>query len=149
MRELPSTIQIRLASKDDLPALVAAGDMLFDYPVKVHRSHEYFSDPRLHLAIAMDQGKIVGMVSGVHYVHPDKEPELFINEASVLDNYQNKGIGQNLIKYIIGYARKELDCKTAWVATEKDNIAARKAYRAAGGKEDENIVFFEFDTSQS
>ena len=31
----------------------------------------------------MDAGTMVGFVSAVHYVHPDKGPELWINEVSV------------------------------------------------------------------
>ncbi|MEQ8469723.1 MAG: GNAT family N-acetyltransferase [Marinoscillum sp.] len=145
MRKLPDHIHIKPATLEDLEQLIIIGQELFDYPVKEDRAREFLSDPRHHMIIAVDEKKIVGMVSGVHYVHPDKDPELFINEASVIESYQGQGIGQNLLRFIIEYAQRELECATAWVATENSNEVARKAYRAAGGKEDDSFIFIEFD----
>jgi hypothetical protein len=49
---------------------------------------QFLSDPRHHLAVAIDEGWVVGMASAVHYVHPDKAPQLFINEVAVTPPYQ-------------------------------------------------------------
>ena len=139
-------IDIRLASEADLPALIEAGDNLFDYEVKPERAREFFADKRHHLAIACYGDKIVGMASALDYVHPDKDPHLFINEASVIEEFQGQGIGRALIKFIVAYG-SDIGCREAWVATEKTNLAARKAYVAAGGREDkEDIVLIEFRT---
>jgi ribosomal protein S18 acetylase RimI-like enzyme len=141
---MEENIIIRLATIDDLPALQGAGDQLFDYPIKPNRAIEFLKDERHHLVLAYHGDVIVGMASGLHYVHPDKDPELFVNEVSVLDEFQGRGVGRKLIKFLVEYGR-ELGCKEAWVATEKSNIAAQKAYLAAGGvPEEEPIVLIEF-----
>ncbi|WP_425234749.1 N-acetyltransferase family protein [Ulvibacterium sp.] len=141
---MEDNITIRLATIDDLPALESVGDRLFDYPIKPNRTIEFLEDKRHHLVLACSGEVVVGMASGLHYVHPDKDPHLFVNEVSVLDEFQNKGIGRKLASFLVEYGRK-LGCKEAWVATEKSNIAAQKAYLAAGGiPEKEPIVLIEF-----
>ncbi len=84
------------------------------------------------------------MASGLNYVHPDKDPQLFVNEVSVVEEFQNKGMGRELVKFLCSYGR-ELGCTGSWVAAEQTNIAARKAYIAAGGIEvEEPIVLLGF-----
>ncbi|MEO9481797.1 MAG: GNAT family N-acetyltransferase [Ekhidna sp.] len=139
------SIAYKLGDISDLAALIKAGDELFDYPVKEHRAKEFLNDSRHHLFLAYDGQAVVGMASGLHYVHPDKDPSLFIDEVGVVDAYQSCGIGRELVKKLVAYARKELDCKEAWVLTDESNLAAQKAYFAAGGKrEDEKFVLIEF-----
>ncbi|WP_425390728.1 GNAT family N-acetyltransferase [Ekhidna sp.] len=136
---------LKIADESDLPAMIKAGDSLFDYLIKLDRAKEFLQDPRHHLILAYFDEKLVGMVSAFDYVHPDKDPTLFINEASVLEDFQGQGIGRKLIKSMCEHA-KSIGCKEAWVATEKSNMAARKAYVNAGGKEDaEDVVLIEFD----
>ncbi len=96
--------------------------------------------------LAFSGGNIVGMASGFHYVHPDKEAELFINEVGVLPAFQNKGIGRKMIKALVEHG-KNLGCKAgAWVLTDSKNKAAKKAYEAAGGKLDNgDILMYNFD----
>ena len=85
------------------------------------------------MAVALDGGQVVGMASAVHYVHPDKPPELWINEVGVAPAHQQQGIGQQLLRALFARGR-ELGCTEAWLGTEVDNVAARRLY-AAGGRE--------------
>ena len=55
---------------------------------------EFLADSRHHLAVAVDEGRVVGMASAVHYVHPDKPPELWINEVGVAPTHRGLGIGR-------------------------------------------------------
>lgn len=138
-------IALKLATEADLSAMVQVGDALFDYPIKTNRAKEFLKDPRHHMVLAYDGAQIVGMASGFHYVHPDKDPVFFIDEVSVLDEYHNRGIGRKVTRYLCEYA-KQFDCEEAWLATEHSNIAARKAYAAAGGIEDKDpIVLINFE----
>ena len=131
---------IRLATHDDIPALIQVGDELFDNPIKPERTREFFSDDRHHLIVALDDDKIVAFASGFHYVHPDKDPQMFINEVSVLEEFQNQGIGRSIVRKLIAHA-KEIGCREAWIGTEISNKAAIKAYLAAEAiKEDEEAV---------
>ena len=138
-------IEIRLATLDDLPAMEKVGDGLFDHPIKRNRAIEFLNDPRHHLFLAFSEGEVVGMASGFHYVHPDKDPELFINEVGVIEAFQNKGIGRKLVKALCGHG-KIVGYKYAWIGTEKSNIAAQKCYLAAGGSpDDEPFILIEFE----
>lgn len=138
-------IEYKLADTSDLSAMIEAGDNLFDYPIKKKRAIEFLEDSRHHLFLAYDDLKLVGMVSALDYVHPDKDPNLFINEASVLEAYQNQGIGQELVKHMVKYGQDVLGCNEAWVATMQSNIQAQKAYVAAGGiTEPEAVVMIEY-----
>lgn len=126
-------IQIRLANSEDITSLIRAGTDLFDHPVKPDRAKEFFEDPRHHLVVAFDGGQAVGFASAMHYIHPDKDPQMFVNEVSVINAYQNQGVGRSLVKFIVDYS-KVLGCVEAWIATEVSNQAAIKAYLAAGAK---------------
>ena len=138
-------IEIRLATIHDLDAIEKVGDNLFDHPVKRNRAIEFFNDSRHHLILAFAADEVVGMASAFHYVHPDKDPELFMNEVGVIDTFQNHGIGRNLVKFLWEHA-KQLGCKYAWIGTEKSNITAQKCYVAAGGKaDDEPFILYEFE----
>ncbi len=135
---------IRQATTEDISAMVKVGDKLFDNKIKPHRAKEFLDDPRHHMLLAYDNGKVVGMISAFHYVHPDKDPQLFINEVGVVDEFQSQGIGRELVKHMCDLGKK-LDCTCSWVTTESSNDAAIKSYLAAGGKQDEeNIVLIEF-----
>lgn len=138
-------IQIRLANIEDFTKLIAVGDALFDFPVKKERAIEFLNDSRHHLVIAILEGKIVGMASGIHYVHPDKNPSMFIDEVSVLEENRGQGIARRMIEKLKEHAQV-LGCESAWVLTEIDNIPAQKAYKAAGGtKALENPIIFEYN----
>ena len=137
-------IKIRLATLNDLEAIIKVGDKLFDHAIKKERAIEFFEDTRHHLVLAFFDTEVIGMASGFHYVHPDKDPSLFMNEVGVLDAFQNQGIGRALVKFLWEHA-KTLGCKEAWIGTEKSNVAAQKCYQAAGGKpDDEPFILMEF-----
>ena len=118
----------------DAPVLerVAAG--VFDNPIDPVWSAEFLGDPRHHLAVAMADGLVVGMVSAVHYIHPDKAPELWVNEVGVAPSHQCKGIGRKLLAVLFAHGRA-LGCTQAWLGTEESNVAARRLYGSVGGKE--------------
>lgn len=136
--------ELRLSTPGDLDAIVRVAPGLFDHPVRADRTVEFLSDPRHHLALALVGGEVVGMASGVHYVHPDQPPQLFINEVGVLPDHRGSGIGRRLVALLCEHGRS-LGCVEAWVATEPDNMAARRAYASAGGVEaGEPFVMFNF-----
>ena len=135
----------RLATLEDLPAMERAGDKVFDHSIKADRAREFLKDERHHLILAYDHDEIVGMASGFHYVHPDKDPILFINEVGVLEEYQNQGIGREVVRLLCEHG-KAIGCKESWVMTDVPNTAARKAFVAAGGHESKDrFVMIEYE----
>ncbi|HEX5634532.1 MAG TPA: GNAT family N-acetyltransferase [Gemmatimonadales bacterium] len=140
---MPDRITYRILGPGDAALLAdVAVDVFDDVPVR-RWTAEFLMDARHHLAVALQDGTIVGMASAVHYVHPDKPPELWINEVGVSPANQGAGIGRRLLETLFARAR-ELGCVQAWVLTEPDNFAALRLYRAAGGTEAPPLVMYEF-----
>ena len=109
---------------------------------------EFLADERHHLAVALDQSQVVGFASGVHYLHPDKPPELWINEVGVAPSHQGLGIGKAVVRTLLQHA-KRLGCREAWVLTEGSNHAAMRLYASTGGKQapnDQVMFTFVLDT---
>ncbi len=127
----------------NLLANVAAD--VFDHPVRPDSLDAFVADERHVMVLAVDDGLVVGMASAVEYFHPDKEPELFINEVGVAPTHRRQGICRNLMDSLIRIA-KDRGCVYAWVGTETDNVAARACYRSVpGGNPPQDFVFFEWE----
>jgi GNAT superfamily N-acetyltransferase len=136
---------IRVLGPDEADVLTNVAPDVFDHAVDPGWCAEFFTDPRHHLAVALDDERVVGMASAVHYVHPDKPPELWINEVGVAETHHGQGIGRRLLAALFDLG-VTLGCSQAWVLTSPDNEAAKRMYLAAGGvTSDEPTVLFEFD----
>jgi ribosomal protein S18 acetylase RimI-like enzyme len=124
-------IQVRLLGPQDGECLDRVAPGVFDNVIDSLRSAEFMGDGRHHLVVALDDGVVVGMASAVHYVHPDKEPQLFINEVGVAPTHYRRGIARRMLDRLMRLAA-DLDCTEAWVLTDRTNIAAQRLYEAAG-----------------
>jgi len=129
------TLEVRILQAGDASVLERVTDDVFDEPVDPQWSAEFLADARHHLAVAIDGGIVVGMASGVHYLHPDKPPQLFINEVGVASSHQGRGIGRRVLDALLERGRT-LGCSEAWVLTDESNSIARKLYASAGGEID-------------
>ena len=140
------TIEVRLLEPEDAVLLGNVEDGVFDHPVDGRLTREFLDDPRHHLSVALADGLIVGFASAVHYVHPDKPPELWINEVGVAPAYQRRGVGKAVVGHLLAHARA-IGCAEAWVLTEHGNVAARALYRSVGGNEGDAGVMVSFKLS--
>jgi len=52
----------------------------------------FLNDARHVMFVAVESGQVVGMGSAVEYFHPDKPPQLWINEVGVAPAFQRRGI---------------------------------------------------------
>lgn len=137
-------IEVRLLGAGDLALLDAVAPEVFDDAIRPKMAAEFLSDPRHHLAVAIDAGVIVGFASAVHYVHPDKPPELWINEVGVAPSHQGRGLGKAVMGALLDEGRR-LECAEAWVLTDRSNTAARALYASVGGTDMEgDMVGVEF-----
>jgi aminoglycoside 6'-N-acetyltransferase I len=127
------TIEIKMLGPADAGALAALAPGVFDDPLDLAATGEFLNDRRHHLAVALEQGVVVGFVSAVHYVHPDKRrPELWINEVGVAPSHQGRGLGKLLLQATLDRGR-QLGCSEAWVLADSDNEPAIRLYSSAGG----------------
>lgn len=141
------SIEIRALTKNDKAVLDRVADGVFDNAVNRSLSAEFLDDARHHLVVAIDDGVVVGFASGVHYVHPDKPAELFINEVAVAPSHQGRGLGKAVVTGLLEIARQH-ECREAWVLTDRENAAAMALYASAGGEEGvEPSIMFTFRLS--
>lgn len=127
-------IEIKILQRGDdrIPMNVAAE--VFDKPIDARLTKEFLEDPRHHIAVAIDDGLVVGFASGVHYIHPDKPAELWINEVAVAPTHRRRGLGKAVIRALLEVGRAH-NCKVAWVLTDRSNVAAMALYSSVGGTE--------------
>jgi ribosomal protein S18 acetylase RimI-like enzyme len=142
-------IEIRALKPGDEAVLARVADDVFDHDVDPGAAARYLADPRHHIAVAIDEGVVVGFASGVHYFHPDKPvPELFVNEVGVAPSHHQRGLGKAVVTALLEVGRA-LGCSQAWVLTDRENTAAMRLYAASGGAESpEGQVMFEFELGQ-
>ena len=131
-------VTIRVLRRDEAAVLDNVAHDVFDYAIDPRWCEEFFADPRHHLVVALDDDLVVGMASGVHYVHPDKPPQLFINEVAVTPTHHGQGIGRRLVATLVAHG-EAIGCDEAWVLTSPDNEPAKRMYRAAGAIPDEEL----------
>src|SRR5690348_15354837 len=119
----------------DAAAVHRAAD-LFDSPPLAAATERFLAAPGHHLLFAYDDdGRAVGMISGVEMTHPDKGTEMFIYELGVAPAARLQGIGSRLVGALAEVARCG-GCYGMWVGTEVDNEAALATYRRAGAGEE-------------
>jgi len=102
---------------------------VFDSAIEPRFLQAFNECPRHSMMLAVLDGKVIGMAYGVLYFHPAKQPAYWINEVGVTPKHQNKGIGRSLLSHLAEYARTQ-ECGAIWVATERENEAANRCYKA-------------------
>ena len=128
-------IQIKILRADDADLLGNLATGTFDDPLDPSATAAFLADHRHHLAVAIDDGQIVGFASAIHYVHPDKpRPELWINEVGIAPTHQGHGVGKAILAALLDLAR-DLGCSEAWVLTNRKNAPAMRLYASVGREE--------------
>jgi ribosomal protein S18 acetylase RimI-like enzyme len=126
-------VEIRLLQHDEQAVLDHLAPGVFDNAIDHRWCGEFFADPRHHLAVALERELVVGFASAVRYVHPDKPPELWINEVGVALSHQRQGLGSRLLEALLQHGGT-LGCVQAWVLTSPTNGGAQRLYEAVGGR---------------
>ena len=135
---------MRILREGDEAILDRVAADVFDDAIDARAAREFLRDPRHRLAVATEDGMVVGFVSAVVYVHPDKPaPELWINEVGVAPSHQGRGIARRLLAFTLEDARAS-GCREAWVLTDRSNQAAMRLYESGGGEASVDHVMFTF-----
>lgn len=139
-------LEIKLLGPGEVEHLANIAPDVFDDPIVESSAHAFLADPHHRLVVAVDNDLVVGFVSAVIYMHPDKPtPELWINEIGVAPSYQGQGIGRSLLQAMLDDA-KQSGCMEAWVLTERENTAAMALYTSLQGAESSpDAVMFTFN----
>jgi GNAT superfamily N-acetyltransferase len=135
------TVEIRILGATEDAVLSRVAPDVFDRWIDADAARTFLADPRTHLAVAIEQGVVVGMASAHHYHHPDKpQPQLWIDEVGVAATHRRRGVASRLLAILFDQARA-LGCGEAWVLAERGNDEACKLYEKAGGHTSEPVMF--------
>lgn len=140
---MQGNVEIRKLGLRDLALLRAIPPGLFDNAIDPVQAEAFLADPMNLMFMAFVDEAAVGMASATVLRHPDKAPQLFVNEVSLRPEYRARGIAKALCRRAIMTARS-LGCQSVWLGTESDNAEALALYRSLGGKESPNLVLFEW-----
>ena len=102
------------------------------------------NSPSHLIVVALAGDLVVGMATGVIYLHPDKPPQLWINEVGTGVEWRCRGIAKRTTLALMQEAVRQ-GCVEMWLGTEADNLPARAVYRALDGDETEGLVMYDWD----
>ena len=137
-------VDVRIERIVEAAEVHAAAD-LFDGPPLAEATERFLATAGHHLLLAYDdEGRAVGMITGVEMTHPDKGTEMFVYELSVVPEARRRGIGKALVTELAAIARRN-GCYGMWVGTEPDNEAALATYRRAGADEEAPFTLLNWD----
>lgn len=127
----------RLLGPSDLDVLGSVAPEVFDHPIVPAAARAFLEDPRHVIAVAVEDGVVMGFVSAVVYLHPDSAaPEMWVNEVGVAPPHRRSGVASRLIELALDHARAA-GCSEAWVLTDRSNAAANGLYRRTGAVADD------------
>ncbi len=135
-------VTVRFATQGDRTLLLDSDD-LFDETPRAEWVDAFLGDPRHHMALALDQDACVGFLSAVDYVHPDKPPQLWINELGVVETRRREGIATSLIEAAMEKARG-LFCTEMWVLADPTEEAIGFYESLNATREGSHVAMFTF-----
>lgn len=121
------TTNIQQLTSANADLLTNIAPEVFDNPIVPAQLQAFLDDPRHVMFVALEHDTVIGMVSGFEYFHPDKQPQMFINEVGVAETHRRRGIGRRLVETLVDYAEHR-GCVYAWLGTERDNKAAQACF---------------------
>ena len=139
------TIEIRLLDAGDAEVLENVAEDVFDHDIRPDMARRFLESPSHFIAVAIENGTVVGMASANEYLHPDKPVMIWVNEMGVATSHRRRGIGKQLLTRILDMAR-DMGFEEIWLGTEDDNVPARALYRSVGGEEESFVMYsWEFE----
>lgn len=99
-------VSASIAGPGDAGLLPNAHEDVFDAPPGPALTRDFLAAPHLHIALAAEDGLVVGMCSGVTYHHPDKPPQFWINELGAAGPWRRQGIATRLVEACATRARR-------------------------------------------
>lgn len=131
-------VRIARLGPDDAAAVLTSVD-IFDHPPTPEWTTSFLAADDHHLLAAFEDDTMVGFVSGVETIHPDKGTEMFLYELGVHEDHRRRGTARALVSALADLAR-EHGCYGMWVGVDPDNEAALATYRSAGAEPPEPAV---------
>lgn len=133
-------MKYKLLEKEDLKLMkeiIEDDNMNFD----LNNLQKFLNDKNNYGFIAKEENKIIGFIYGYSLLKPNGKYMFYVHSVGVLPNYQGKGIGKELFKYMDEYLVDEKKVYKYFLLTSEDNIIAQKVYRKHSSKECLQVYF--------
>lgn len=114
---------------------------VFDEPIRADRLKRYLANPLNWMALAVEDGLVIGQCMCVVHDHPDKETELYLDEIGTGDDARRRGVAQSLMDAVFDRADKA-GIEEIWLGTEPDNVAARGLYEKTGAVAEPAMIYY-------
>ena len=103
---------------------------------------KFLNDDNSYGFIVRNEKQIIGFAYGYILIRPDGKQDFYLHAIDIMDEFQGKGYGTELMKFIKEYIKK-IGCRKMFLITNKSNISACKCYEKAGGinKANDDIVY--------
>ncbi|MEQ8208042.1 MAG: GNAT family N-acetyltransferase [Woeseia sp.] len=138
---------IQRLSADNVERLQRIAPDVFDFPIDPTQLQAFLDDPRHSMVIAVVDDTVVGMASAVEYFHPDKQPQMWVNEIGVTPEHQRQGVGRRLLEALLKISI-DRGCVFAWLGTDVNNKAAQACFQSvAGGASPQPFLLYEWHLS--
>lgn len=136
-------IQIKQLAPGDEAILGRVATDVFDEAIDPDYLRSYLAEANHHMIVAIQAHEVVGQIRAVLHRHPDRPPELYIDNLGVTPTLQRQGIATKLLDAMLGLG-KTLGCEEAWLATESNNTQAKGFYESYKALDPEPMVFYLF-----
>ena len=133
-------MECKVLEKQDfelMKEIIEDDDMEFD----LDNLNEFLEDKNNYGFIAKKENKIIGFIYGYSLLKPNGKYMFYVHSVGVLPNYQGKGIGKELFKYMVEYLENEKKSYKYFLLTAEDNIITQKLYRKYSNKECLQVYF--------
>ncbi len=92
----------------------------------------FLEEKNVYAYVAKEDSSIVGFAYGYVLIRPDGKRDFYLHAIDVMESYQKRGYGTELMKYIHAHS-KSIGCRKMFLITNKSNTSACKCYEKAGG----------------
>lgn len=118
---------------------------VFDNAIDPTSLAAFLADPRHIMFVAVHDGAVVGMASAFEYFHPDKPPQIFVNEVGVTPAHRRRGVGRKLVEALLDTARAR-GCVFACLRTASDNLPGQACFASVPGvAKPQPFLLYEWD----
>lgn len=114
---------------------------VFDFEIDPTRLEKYLLAAGQFMFVAVAKSLVVGQLRGAIILHPDKRPDLYIENLGVSPAWKRQGIATRLLETTLAFGREQ-ECEFAYVTTELDNEEGVAFYKAFGLR-NESIALFD------
>ena len=127
-------MEIRALGIGDLPLICGASPGLFDHRVKPDQARAFLESPLCEMVAAVAGEDLLAFASGTVLLHPDKAPNLFVNEVGTREGHRRQGLASAVCRALFDRARVR-GCEGIWLGAEPEDGPALALYRRLGGEE--------------